>query len=99
MNLKTAIEVTAEITKIPARHAATKDELTANNAKIAKKKHHKFLSVCSPVQKAFQSSSASICVHLRAIPDSVAAGHAGPFAPFCGKSRELPMHQPFTAKS
>jgi hypothetical protein len=28
--------------------------------------------------------SASICVNLRAIPDFVAAGRVGPFAPLCG---------------
>jgi hypothetical protein len=43
----------------------------------------------------FSSASASIRVNLRAIPDSVAARRARPSAPFCGKSIETPIHEPF----
>jgi hypothetical protein len=50
-------------------------------------------------EELFFSLSASICVHLRAIPDSVAAGHAGRFGPFRGKPGQVPGHEPFTRQN
>jgi len=72
------------------------DEVFWNRSERSKQGKTAVLSACSCSDDF--SVSASNYVNLRAIRNLVAAGRAGPFEPFRGKSAQVPFHEQLTTE-